>query len=136
MLRRGAAAFGEEFFGGEAVEGGIGVTDAGIDVGAFADFEMEVGEVEAVGGADFADLFAAMDELAGGGEDLFEVGIDGLDDFLFAGIFEIGDAVGEDEHVAPALSRDCGEDDAAFASGVDGVAKIGVFAADAVEVVA
>lgn len=112
----------------------VGITDTGVDVGAPADLKMEVGRIGSKGGAYCADLIAALHGLIGGDEAFVQMGVNGLDDL--GGAIGLCDAVGDDDHVPPAIARYAAIDDASCTSGIDGIAQVGVHAADTVEVIA
>ena len=135
LICGGTLMLEEEALWGEAIEGAVCVTDAWVDVGAAANFKVEVGGVGSEGGADGADLISALDGLARGDEALIQVRINGLDDFVRATV-RLRDAVGDDDHVPPAFARDAVINDAACTCGIDGIAQIGVHATDAIQVIA
>ena len=92
-------------------------------------FEMQVGQVLPVCGADAAYFGASGYQSPGGDAGVFQMGVKGLDD---AGI--TGDAVRQHHHVAPVRRGFAAVDNQPAGSGAHGVALIGVLPADAVEV--
>lgn len=125
------SAMGVDGAGGvDAIGAVVDVTLAEVGAGGFVHFEVEMGEVFAIGIADVADVLATHDGFVEGNGDGLEVGIHRLHDAA------VGEAVGHEEDFPPSGIRFARIDDEAVADGVDGVTEVGVHPADAIEVVA
>lgn len=120
----------------EKIRGVFPVEAEGVIAGARAqadavpDLEVQVGEVVSIRGADGADDLAAMNILVESHHKSVEVGVKGLEET------SVAQPVLEHDHVAPSLGSGSGVNDDAVSDGVDGIAQIGVLAADPVPVVA
>ena len=127
----GCRVLSDELGGINAVHGAGGVVarHAGLLAERLDGLEMQVCQVVAIGGADGADLLPTCHQLAGAHLACIQVGIKGLNDFVAA-----GQAVGNDNDVAPALVGLAAVGHKAACCGIDWLAQVGVLTADSIEV--
>jgi hypothetical protein len=101
------------------------------DLDVLADFQMQVGIVEAVGIADRGDLLAARHGLAAMDQHFLHMAIERIDIFYRAAFAK---GVPHDHHVSPPLMTIARKNDYAVADAVNWIAQIGVAAPNAIPI--